>query len=360
MSRALRTAWWFARATAGTAAARQIGKGARRLAPLAPVPGAPQGDVSVIIPARDEEHRLGPCLVALAGSGAREVLVVDDGSTDRTAEVARAGGAAVVAAGPLPRGWAGKCWALQRGLEAATGDWVVCLDADTRPDPGFLAGVVAEARRGRWDLLSLGARFDAETAGERWLHPAMLATLVYRFGPPGTVTPPAPDRTMANGQCLIARRGALLAQGGLAPVAGSLVEDVALARHLAGLGWRVGFLDGSRVLEVDMHDSAADAWRSWGRSLPLPGLEPPARAAAGLAVVWLAQALPLTRLALRRGDPLDVALLALRLGLLAATAGTYRRRGLPYWLSPLADLPVAARLTAATLRPERTWRGRSY
>jgi dolichol-phosphate mannosyltransferase len=360
MSRTLRAAWWVARAAAGAAAARQIGKGARRLPPVAPGDGAPQGDVSVIIPARDEEHRLGPCLAGLAGSGAREVLVVDDGSTDRTADVARAGGATVVPAGALPDGWAGKCWALQRGLEAATGDWVVCLDADTRPGPGFLAAAVAEARRGRWDLLSLGARFDAETTGERWLHPAMLATLVYRFGPPGTATPPSPERTMANGQCLIARRGALLAHDGLAPVAGSLVEDVALARHLAGLGWRVGFLDGTRVLEVDMHDSGADAWRSWGRSLPLPGVEPPERAAAGLAVVWLAQALPLARLLTRRADPLDLALLALRLGVLAATTGAYRHRGLPYWLSPLADLPVAARLTAATLRPERTWRGRTY
>jgi dolichol-phosphate mannosyltransferase len=337
-----------------------IARGARRRPALAPRVGPPPGSVSVIIPARDEEQRLGPCLAGLAEAGATEVLVVDDSSTDRTVEVAEAGSARVVTAGPLPPGWAGKCWALQRGLEVATSDWVVCLDADTRPRPGFLAAAMGEAERGGWDLLSLGARFDCGTTGEQVLHPAMLATLVYRFGPPGAPGPVPPGRVLANGQCLVARRGPLLERGGLAPVAGSLVEDVALARHLAALGWRVGFLDGTRILDVDMHDSALDTWRAWGRSLPLVGIDPPARIAAGLAVVWLAQALPGARLAAGRGDGLDRALLALRLGVVAATAGAYRHRGLAHWLSPLADVAVAARLTAAALRPERTWRGRTY
>ncbi len=79
-----------------------------------------------------------------------------------------------------------------------------------------------------------------------------------------------------------------------------------------------------------------------------------------LAVVWLAQALPLPRLALGRGDGLDAALVALRLVLTTATASNYRQRGPSYWLSPLADVPAAARLTVGALRPGRTWRGRTY
>jgi dolichol-phosphate mannosyltransferase len=77
-------------------------------------------------------------------------------------------------------------------------------------------------------------------------------------------------------------------------------------------------------------------------------------------VVWLALALPLPRLLTRRGDPLDVALAGLRLVVLAALAPAYRCRGAAWWLSPLADVAVAARLTAGALRPGRTWRGRTY
>jgi dolichol-phosphate mannosyltransferase len=135
---------------------------------------------------------------------------------------------------------------------------------------------------------------------------------------------------------------------------------VALARHLAGVGWRVGFLDGTRLFDVRMHASAAEVWREWGRSLPLADVAGAGWKAADLAVVWLALALPLPRLAARRGDPLDVALAAVRLGVLMATAPAYRDRGATWWLSPLADLAAAARLTSGTLRPATTWRGRSY
>jgi len=82
--------------------------------------------------------------------------------------------------------------------------------------------------------------------------------------------------------------------------------------------------------------------------------------ALDLAVIWLALALPLPRLLARRGDRLDVALLAVRLGLLAGVAPAYARRGPWWWLSPLADVPVAARLTWGALRPGKTWRGRTY
>jgi dolichol-phosphate mannosyltransferase len=165
---------------------------------------------------------------------------------------------------------------------------------------------------------------------------------------------------MANGQCTVTRRAMLLAQGGYVPVAGHLTDDVALARHLAGVGWRVGFLDVTGLFDVRMHASAPEVWRNWGRSLPMPDVTTTAWKALDLAVVWLALALPLPRLLARRGDRLDGVLMAVRLGLLAATADAYRDRGPWYWLSPLVDIPVAVRLTWGALRPGTTWRGRTY
>ena len=91
------------------------------------------------------------------------MIVVDDGSTDGTADVARAHGARVVAGRELPPGWVGKPWALQQGLEAASGDVVVSLDADTRPRPG-LVGALAGALRDA-DFVTAGARFVCDSAG---------------------------------------------------------------------------------------------------------------------------------------------------------------------------------------------------
>lgn len=315
----------------------------------------------MVIPARDEEQRIGPALAALAGDRhVGEVVVVDDCSSDGTAAVAAAAGARVVAGAPLPDGWVGKPWALQQGLEAATGEWVVTLDADVEPRPGLVAALVRAASEQGWDHLSAGGRFVCDSAGQRLLHPAMLATLVYRLGPPGPLRPPPPERALANGQCTVTRRAVLAAQGGYHPVAGHLTDDVALARHLAGVGWRVGFLDATAAFDVTMYTSAAEVWRHWGRSLPLADVTSWPWKVADLAVVWLAQALPLPRLLARRGDGIDAALVLVRAGVLAATAGAYRRRGPAYWLSPLADVPAAARLTWGALRPGRRWRGRTY
>lgn len=334
----------------------RLGRGRVRRAPLRP---APATGVSVVIPARDEEARLAPCLHGLAGDPAvGEVIVVDDSSKDGTAALARSLGARVVAAGPLPDGWVGKPWALDRGLREARGDVVVSLDADTRPRPGLIGALVAALAEA--DLVTAGARFDCSTAGERLLHPAMLMTLVYRFGPPDADAPVKPDRLLANGQCTAVRRLQLLEAGGYAHGAGHLTDDAAFARGLARRGWRVSFHQAGDLLTVDMHASAVETWREWGRSIALPGVTSPAWQAADVAAVWLTLGLPPLRALLGRATRLDRALLALRALMTVATAPAYVRRGPAYWLSPLLDPLVAARLTEAALRPARSWRGRTY
>lgn len=343
---------------AGVVLAR-LGRGRRRRPPLRADAPPSDGVISAVVPARDEAARIGPCLDGLLADPAlAEVLVVDDGSSDGTAELARRRGARVVEAGPPPAGWVGKPWALQRGLEEARGDVVVSVDADTRPRPGLARALAAAL--GEADLVTAGARFICDTAGERWLHPALLTTLVYRYGPPDAAAGVAASRLVVNGQCTAVRRRELLAAGGYAEAAGHMTDDAAFARGLARRGWRVAFVDGGALLAVDMHESGAETWREWGRSIALADVTSPGWRALDVAVVWLTLGLPPLRVLLRRAGRLDYALLGLRWAMLAALAGGYERRGAPFWLSPLADPLAACRLTMSALRPARRWRGRVY
>jgi dolichol-phosphate mannosyltransferase len=290
-----------------------------------------------------------------------EVVVVDDCSSDATAALARALGARVVAGREPPAGWAGKPWALQQGIRAARGDWVVHVDADARPRPGLARALVAAAREHGDDLLSAGPLFRCRTAPDRVLHPAFLATLPYRFGPADAAgARPRPARAIANGQCVLLPRERFLAIGGYERVRGNLTEDVALARSLARAGWAVGFCTAGELLEVEMYDSARATWRGWGRSIAAPDATRPAAQALDLAVLWLTLALPLVRALLRRAGAADRVLLTVRWLLAAQLARGYRPLGPLPLLSPLADPLVAARVTKAALRPERTWRGRTY
>ena len=360
LRRAGRGALLSARLVAGGVAIARIAKAAAVVAPVRPT-HAPHESIAVVIPARDEAQRIGPVLRAIVGApGVDEVIVVDDQSTDATAAIARRAGATVVDGRPLAEGWAGKAWALQQGAEAASATWVVTLDADTRPDPLLPTSVVARAVVDRCDLLTVGGRFECPTPASRWLHAAMLTTLVYRFGPPGTSTTD-PERTMANGQCMAFERIGFLGSGGMVPVRGAVVEDLALARHVARSGGHVEFLDAGEILTVRMFESLPDVWSGWSRSLALPGVETRRQQLLDLAVIVLAQVLPIPRLLARRNDVLDIVLATMRIGTLVGTRRAYTRTGVGYWLSPLAD-PLAAVAIARGIarRGRQTWRGRSY
>lgn len=357
--------------------------GRRRRPPAAPCEqaGPDAGDVTIVVTTLQEAARIGPCLEGLAAQGpiVREMLVVDSGSTDGTAELVRAAAAReprirLLRDGPLPAGWVGKVWALEHGLRQARGRWVLGLDADTAPHPGMAAGAVVAAMEGGYDAVSFSPRFRIESAAERWLQPALLVTLVYRFGAAGADADP--ERVMANGQCFLARRDVLLEAGGYAPARASFCDDVTLARHLARAGRRVGFLDGSRLYDVRAYTSAREAWREWGRSLDLKDASSVARQWGDVAFLAIVQGSPLPVLAIAaviamaRGAAAvapaavllaaSTALLGVRAMLQFALAGSYQRRGLPFWLSPLADPLAALRILLSTMRRPTQWRGRAY
>lgn len=359
----------------------RLAPGRTRRPPLPPLTaGGPVGGLTVLLPAYNEAARIRPCLEGLLAQGAavERILVIESRSSDGTADIVREYQArdprlVLLHDPPLPTGWVGKAWALQYGTEQATTPWVLGVDADIVPEPGMADAILRVAQDEEYDVLSFSPRFVIPTAAERWLQPALLTTLVYRTGAAGE-RQPDPERVAANGQCMLFRREVILREGyGVA--AGSFSEDVTIARRLARQGAKVGFLDGSRLFRVRSYETAAQAWREWGRSLDLKDARSPLGQAWDVVHLWLAQAAPWVVWPLVRfgGWPaawppglrtwllgVNGALLAVRLLLLLATRGAYARPDLAYWLSPLADPLAALRVTLSSLRRPTHWRGRQY
>lgn len=320
------------------------------------------GAVSVVVPTLNEAQRISPCLEGLTRQGyeLREVLVVDSRSTDGTPDVVAAyqrqdPRLRLLTDDPLPAGWVGRPWALDYGFRHSSpaSRWILGIDADTQPQPGLVAALVQAMEQENYDLVSLAPRFILKTAGEMWLQPALLLTLVYRFGPAGASSP-VPQRVMANGQCFMVRRSLLEQLDGYSSARASFCDDVTLARYAAAQGAKVGFWDGSQLLKVRMYEGVAETWTEWGRSLDLKDASTPAQVWWDVAFLALVQGLPwlLTpillglklggmgewSLALQLLLIINGALLGARLGMQAAISTTYDLSGASgrwaFWLSP--------------------------
>jgi dolichol-phosphate mannosyltransferase len=342
---------------------------ARRVAP---------GSVSVIVATLNEAQRIAPLLDALCRQGPSmlEAIVVDSNSTDGTRTLiseaaARDARIRMITDDALPSGWIGKVWALQSGLQHARAPWVLGLDADTEPVSSLTDAVVGAATRTDLDVVSFAPQFAGQAVGERWLQPAMLVALVYRTGAPGLRI--ASHRLLANGQCFLCKRDVLIEAGGYGPAHKSFSDDVTLARHLSKFGLRVGFLDGSLLIQVRSYVSLRQLWTEWGRSFDLKDSNTHLRQAADVILIWLVQGLtlPLIGLSLvqllRNGGRLWFALLAInalalgiRCAMLFALRRNYEARGLPFWMSWTADTTAAIRLTLSSVGKARNWRGRAY
>ena len=356
--------------------------GRTRRPPIAPLLGdAHAGRVTVVVTSLDEVHRIGPCLDGLRQQGAAmlEALIVDSRSKDGTWELIQAAAAAdprivPMHDDPLPPEWVGKVWALEHGLRHAKGDWVLGIDADTTPQPGLVAAAVNAAEELGYDAVSFAPRFNEMTVAEQWLQPAMLTTLVYRFGAAGEKAP-APDRVMANGQCFLAKRATLLANGGYSSARRSWCDDVTLARHMARNGARVGFLDGAHIIGVRAYSGIGQMWREWGRSIDLKDGTTPLTQFFDVCFVLLTQFLPLPSIVigLLLGAPswqalsvagvwfwMNVALVAIRVLLTFGLAGSYAERHWTFWVSFTADPVAAIRIVLSSLKRPRQWRTRHY
>lgn len=344
-----------------------------RLGPAPVEPSPPtHPTVSVVIAARDEEEELPATLDSLLAQDypSLEILVVEDGSTDRTPEViaARAPRVRRVAPPPLPDGWTGKNWACWTGAWAATGDWLLFLDADVKTHPTAVRSAVDWALRERADLASLAARIETVGFWERVVLPFFVQLTLLVFRAPH-VNRERSRAAIANGQFWLTPRREYFGMGGHEAVRSTIQEDVAIARRYRAAGRRLRIAWAPELAVTRMYRDRAEMFE--GLLKNLSGSDYSVRRltadAVGLTGLYL---LPLallpyawwvgSGLLVGAGLVLYVALFG-KHAAFARAVGTPRRYGLLYPIAVGFFLALFGTALARRLRGRSVqWKGRSY
>jgi len=234
-------------------------------------------ELTVIVPARNEEECLAGCLQSLVSQSEEhfrldcdwELFVVDDYSTDRTAEIARSyARVTLLEAGKLEEGWTGKNNAIWAAARRARGRWLLFTDADTIHEPGNLHRALHEADRHKVGMLSYSPRQMVSGIWQRSLMPLIFCELALAY-PPAKVSDPAERIAAANGQFLLIEREAYRRLGGHVAVSEKILEDVELAflakRRKVGLRFRYA----DDAVSARMYRSTAAMVEGWTKNLAL-------------------------------------------------------------------------------------------
>jgi glycosyltransferase involved in cell wall biosynthesis len=234
-------------------------------------------ELTVIVPARDEADSLEACLQSLVTQSEDlfqlgrdwELIVVDDHSTDRTADVARSfAGVTVMAADKLKKGWTGKANAIWTAARGARGRWLLFTDADTVHEPGDLRRAIHEASRHKVGMLSYSPRQIVTGFWQRALMPLVFCELALAY-PPAKVSDPNQRIAAANGQFLLVERETYRRIGGHPAVADRVLEDVELAtlakRRKVGLRFRYA----EDALATRMYRTTLFMIEGWTKNLAL-------------------------------------------------------------------------------------------
>jgi hopene-associated glycosyltransferase HpnB len=208
--------------------------------------------LAVVVPARDEADVVGRSLASMlqqSGGHSLHIFLVDDASSDGTAEIAREASRAAgkseqltVSDGlPLAPGWSGKLWAVQQGVEQASRlfpEFFLLTDADIVHGPDSVTTLAAIARAGPYDLVSCMVRLHCETFAGRALLPAFVFFFLKLY-PPAWISDPSRRMAGAAGGSILIRPEALERAGGMEAIRGEVIDDCALARKVKDSGGRV-------------------------------------------------------------------------------------------------------------------------
>ena len=259
--------------------------------------------LTVVIPVFNEslniKRSLGSVFKSLPPCGDWQVVVVDDMSTDSTADLARECAQqlnqqhrfSLIQAGPRParERWVGKNWACSKAMDGVTSSWVLFIDADVELRPTALRRALVQAIDERADLLSLAPRLVCTCLAEWMVQPIMASLLGLGF-PIVVANDPSSDVAFAAGPFMLFRRSAYDAIGGHRALAGEVVEDLALARTIKTSGFCLRYVLGLDAVDLQMYPNLSALWEGWTKNWFL-GLDrniPKALAAGGVVVLMFA------------------------------------------------------------------------
>lgn len=348
-----------------------------------PAPPAPARPVKVIavIPARDEADTIGQTVAAVLSQRGFEDLVlilVDDQSSDGTAEAARRAAQTIqaearlqiITGAPLPDGWAGKVWAMQQGMAAASAlqaDYVWLTDADITHGPRTVETLVGRAEEGPYDLVSYMVRLRCDSLAERLYIPAFVY-FFFQLYPPQWIAGPGRSTAGAAGGCVMLRPEVLERAGGFAAIRNAIIDDCSLAAIIKQTGGRLWLQLAPDSESIRPYDSWRDIWKMIARSAYTQLRYSPVLLIGSLGGLGLLYALPwaIAVVTLQVGMVVPFVFVLMTASIMYATYTPmmrwYRQ---PWWM--VLTLPLAAAFyAAATLDSARLyysgkggqWKGR--
>jgi len=334
----------------------------------------PPPRISVLIPARNEEARLRPCLSTLSDSDypILEILVLDDHSTDGTAQLVeqRIKGDSrihLLSGKPLPEGWVGKPWACHQLSQEAKGDYLLFVDADTRFSDITIADAVNLAHQEKTDLISLWPYLESVTWSERLVIPFVHLFILFYL--PHWAKGSLRCFGAANGQFVLFRRDAYEKIKGHKSVYNHMVEDIAIARNMRAAGFKVLNFDGTNpghsiaFVRCRMYTRFSEVWEGFTKNL-YPSFDGNFFAffffQSIQAVVFLA---PFILLFTPFRGPLVWTEIAIIFALRISLAHRFRQSYLGALLHPFGQLlviTIALNSWLQSLRGRLPWKGRHY
>ena len=328
--------------------------------------------VSVIIPARNEARNIERCVKSVLATAYApiEVIVVDDRSTDGTAELVEPATGRrlhLIRGTDPPAGWFGKQWAIMQGYLAATGELLLFADADTRHERELIGRAVAALQAERADLFTVLPRQEMRTFWERVIQPHVMLALEAGVAPLGSVNRTRIDwHGIANGQFILTPRAAYESAGTHGGVRDTVVDDLALAQAYVRAGKDIFLVHAEEYMTTRMYGSLREIVAGWSKNLAsgVPRMMPPIRIVRATVpyLMWLPSLfwiLPPVAWALHWPFGAVATLIAL-----ATWLAIYAIHRVPPWyalLYPLGAAFVAFIMLRSALRGRRIeWRGRVY
>ena len=230
--------------------------------PELPINAGEGMSLTTIIPARNEAANIAR---AVSSFPLNDVVVVDDFSTDGTAELARQAGAYVIQPPPLKRGTVGKNNACYAGSQQASTEWMLFVDADTWYRPEFAPSLVSYARKTNLSLTTVFLKQECVTIWEKMILPYAFA-LYFCGVDANQVNGLSSSEALANGQCMLWKRTAYEFVGGHGTVATSVIEDVDLAMLAKRHSLRLRVLRAEHLGSVRMYDSLGAIWQGFQKN----------------------------------------------------------------------------------------------